>query len=82
MLLNNVLTLCNSFESKEFDIVEFRERLETVLIPDEHKKELEKELRYALNRLEEIFFCNLERDYYFLGMEVANHLRSFLKSTN
>ena len=75
----NILSICKCFEVGEFDIVEFRERLETVLFPDEQKREVEKELRYVLNRLEEIFFCNLEKDFYKLGMEVVNRLRLFFQ---
>lgn len=67
---NHIKQLCSKFKGKEYDLVEFQNRLETAMFPDE----LEGFKHSVLNELEEIRFTKLEENFYHLGIEVVEKI--------
>lgn len=67
---NHIKQLCSKFKCKEYDLVEFQNRLETAIFPDE----LEGFKHSVLNELEEIRFTKLEENFYHLGIEVVEKI--------
>ncbi len=72
--LGQLELICKRYINKEFELEEFQSRLETLIISDEKKAEIEKVRLDAVNRLEKIRFCNLEANFYKYGVVVATSL--------
>ncbi|HVJ48759.1 hypothetical protein [Desulfitobacterium sp.] len=72
--IESLATICTDFKERKYDLEELQSRLETLMITDDLKLNLEKERNDALNRLEEIRFTSLEANYFKYGLEVANGL--------
>lgn len=75
-----ILTICNAFEEKQISIHEFQKRLETVLLVDKEACITDKDIKFGVDKLEEIIYCNLEKDYYQLGLNVCNYFREKINS--
>ncbi|PLR80093.1 hypothetical protein CVD25_23075 [Bacillus canaveralius] len=67
---NHIKQLCSKFKGKEYGLVEFQNRLETAIFPDE----LEGFKHSLINELEEIRFTKLEENFYHLGLEVVEKI--------
>ncbi|MBI4734137.1 MAG: hypothetical protein HY779_04915 [Rubrobacteridae bacterium] len=72
--LESMHKICESFKNKQYSIQDFQSRLETILITDEYKPYLDKLVRDAVNRLEEIIYTSAEDNLYKYGVEVAENL--------
>lgn len=79
--LRQLELICKRYIDKEFELEEFQSRLETLIISDEKKVEIEKARLDAVNRLEEIRFCSLEANFYKYGVVVATSLIDLVKQT-
>lgn len=79
--LRQLELICKRYIDKEFELEEFQSRLETLIISDEKKAEIEKARFDAVNRLEEIRFCSLEANFYKYGVVVATSLIELVKQT-
>jgi DNA-binding response OmpR family regulator len=77
--IGNLESICKQYIDKEFELEEFQSRLETLIISDEKKIEIEKARLDAVNRLEEIRFCSLETNFYKYGVVVATSLIELVK---
>lgn len=78
-LLKNLLNFCQAFSQGKITIQDFQSRIETYPYPDVCSKQYYNILHNAVNRLEEIIFCNSKSEYIQLGSEVAQGL---IKETN
>ena len=70
--LKTLSSVCYSFKEGKFSLEEFQSRLESLMISDEMKVNLEKVRFDAVNILEEIRFSSLESNFYKYGIEVAD----------
>ena len=67
---NHIKQLCIKFRGKEYDLIEFQNRLETAIFPHE----LEGFKHSILNEIEEIRFTKLEENFYHFGLEVVEKI--------
>lgn len=66
--------LCRRFIERELTLEDFQGWLETVLIDDRIKKDLEAPMENALNGLEEAIYSCTESDPYAKGLSVVRQL--------
>lgn len=72
--LDNLITVCNRYKQKEFELLEFESRISTAAIPDRLSKEFGKFLDDFDNEVERIRFCELEESWEKLGHQLADEL--------
>ncbi len=73
-LCKDIFDICNRYKSGEYDIEEFKQRLETVNLPYECKYPLEDEIYNTCNALEKIIFSYSPEDQKPYGDKIADDL--------
>ena len=72
---NALLTLCQRYQSNEFGFIEFRERLQTVLLPDNpENKRVEEIYSRALSQLDDIEYCYTSQAPDDVGRSLADEI--------
>ena len=54
--LQKLIAICQAYKARKFGVEEFQHRLESVYLPDECKRNLEKIQHNAFNHLEKILY--------------------------
>ncbi|PAD76906.1 hypothetical protein, partial [Paenibacillus campinasensis] len=67
---SHIKQLCSKFKGKEYELIEFQNRLETAIFPPE----LEGFKYSVLNEIEEIRFTKLEENFHHLGLKVVEKI--------
>ena len=79
MIFSQFEELYKRFIEQEMSVDELKSRLQTLIVPDNHSKQIQALLISTDNKLEELLFSRLECNHKKYALEILDELRGCIK---